>query len=129
MGELAAWPRGRSGPSLEERTETQRPTPTELARTVLQYLEWIGVRGYTEATVRARRYELGGFVTWCADRDITRPQAVTRAILELYQRYLSHYRKPDGKRLRRSTQHGRLTAVRMYFRWLVRCSTYVSPQR
>lgn len=36
------------------------------------------------------------FITWCDERGVTRPQEVTRPVLERYQRYLFLYRKQNG---------------------------------
>jgi integrase/recombinase XerD len=51
---------------------------------------------------------------------LTRPEEITKPILERYPRYLFHYRKANGKPLLFGTQYGRLAHVRLYFRWLAR---------
>ena len=43
----------------------------------------------------ARNY-LTYFIRWALERGITRPNEVTKATLERYQRYLLHYRKKNG---------------------------------
>lgn len=63
---------------------------------------------------------LGYFTEWAAARGIGRPDEVTRAILERYQRYLFHYRKKNGKPLSFRAQHSPLVPLRALFRWLSR---------
>jgi integrase/recombinase XerD len=47
-----------------------------------------------------------------------RPQEVTKAVLERFQRWQFLYRKKDGKPLGFSSQAGRIVALRHFFRWL-----------
>lgn len=105
-------PRGR------KRRPLPKGGPGSLAALVVPYLEWNEVAGYREGTVEGRRLCLTYFVEWCRERSIERPDEVTRPILLRYQRHLFHYRQPSGKPLAWATQHGRLTAVRSFFRWL-----------
>ena len=66
-------------------------------RLVEEFATWMGVHGYSPATIENRRTMLGYLVDWLADRGITRPVEVTRPQLESYQRWLFvSYRKPDG---------------------------------
>jgi integrase/recombinase XerD len=45
---------------------------------------------------------------------------VTLAILERYQRYLYHYRKPNGEPLTFGTQQTRLAPLKAFFQWATR---------
>ena len=47
-------------------------------------------------TVKNRRIELGYFIDWCEERSITRPDEVTRALLERYRQHVFHYRRKDN---------------------------------
>jgi integrase/recombinase XerD len=67
-----------------------------------------------------RRIHLYMFERWAAERGVVEPVEVTRPVLERYQRYLFHYRKQDGKPLTFSSQHSRLSALRMWFKWATR---------
>jgi integrase/recombinase XerD len=78
------------------------------------------VKNYSERTVENRQAYLSFLIEWCAARSVTRPQEVTRPLLERYQRYLFHFRKPNGKPLSFGSQFARLVPVRHFFRWLVR---------
>ena len=51
---------------------------------------------------------------------MTRPQEVSRALVERYPRWLFYYRKENGKPLGAVTQHGRLQRVRSFFHWLTK---------
>lgn len=93
-------------------------TISEMQEKMIEYLEWMRIKNYSEDTVESRKNLLKYFRRWCAEREITRPQEVTRPILEAYQRYLYHYRNQDNKRLNTQTQQIRLTALRSFFAWL-----------
>lgn len=87
---------------------------------MLEHLEWMRVRQYTESSVVGRAKQLKWFADWAEERAVLRPTEVTKAILERYQRWLFHYRKKDGQPLGVGSQMQRLTAVRVFFRWLAR---------
>jgi integrase/recombinase XerD len=91
-----------------------------MAAYLSRYLEWMRVTGYSERTVGNRETYLGYFVAWADERSVTRPQEVTRQILERYQRYLFHYRKRNGEPLSFRSQYTRLVPVRAFFKWLAR---------
>jgi integrase/recombinase XerD len=84
------------------------------------FLEHSRVKGYSEATVRAREKYLGYFLLWCEDRAITRPALVTLAVLERYSRHLYHYRQKNGRPLETASKYARLSSVRALFKWLAR---------
>jgi integrase/recombinase XerD len=98
----------------------ERCDPEGLAALVPRYLHSLGVVGRSPTTVASRAHQLGCFVAWCEERSITRPQEVTRAILERYQSHLYHQRKSNDAPLGVVTQYGRLVAVRLFFRWLAK---------
>jgi integrase/recombinase XerD len=72
-------------------------------RLVEEYSTWMGVRGYSPATIRSRRELLALLVEWLDARGISRPVEVSRPVLEAYQRSLFHYRKPTGGPRKRGT--------------------------
>ena len=94
--------------------------PDSLRATAREYLSWCETRAYTPATVQHRADSLKIFVEWCGHRALSKPSEVTRPILERYQRHLFLYRKVNGKPLGAATQHGRLVALKDYFRFLVK---------
>lgn len=94
--------------------------PQSLYHQMRQYLEWQRVRNYSGRTIENRENNLRLFIAWCDERGVTRPQEVTRPILERYQRHLFLYRKPNGEALSGGSQMKRLEPVRGWFRWLVR---------
>lgn len=86
-----------------------------------RFLASMQTRGYSERSIEWRSFGVRGFIDWCEARSITRPEEVTRPIIERYQRYLFLYRSPHtGKPLAFRTQTARLVQVQMYFRWLAR---------
>jgi len=90
------------------------------AALLADYLAWLRVRNYSEATGRNRAHYVGDFVKWSHERGLSRPSEVTKPVLESYQRWLFHYRKADGKPLSVPSQLQRLLPVRAWFKWLCR---------
>lgn len=84
------------------------------------HFEWMLVTGYSNDTVRARRQALRRFVTWCEERGLQQARDITKAVLERYQRHLFYYRKADGQPLTLGSQHGALSPLKTWFKWLVR---------
>ena len=85
----------RRGARAKRRAPVGDPTdPHGMAAWRARYLEWLRAHNYSEATVANRDAYLGLFLAWCEERGLTRPSEVTKPILERYQRYLFHYRKP-----------------------------------
>lgn len=94
--------------------------PASMARSYEEYLTGLEVRNFSPLTVNNRRLSLIAFLRWCQERDLYRPQDVTRPILESYQRAMHRHRKANGNPLGFTTQRGRLVAIKDYFRWLCR---------
>lgn len=91
-----------------------------------RYLEWLRVRNYSSRTADNTQSSVGLFLRWCDERNVTRPEDVTKPILERYQRFLFHYRKESGRPLSFRTQGVRLVPVRGFFRWLTRQNVILS---
>jgi integrase/recombinase XerD len=84
------------------------------------YLGWLGARNYSAMSVVHRRSGILRFALWCEERGVARPQEVTRAIVERYQRSLAIARKPDGAALSYHTQADHLFTVKGFFKWAAR---------
>ncbi|WP_374098985.1 site-specific tyrosine recombinase XerC [Pseudomonas aeruginosa] len=84
------------------------------------FLQWQRERNYSERTVGNQEDLLIVFIRWCDERGLTRPQEITRPILERYQRHLFLYRKADGEPLSARSQTVRITPIRMWFKWLTK---------
>jgi integrase/recombinase XerD len=83
-----------------------------------RYLEALKLQNFSERTIENRELMLGYFIHWAKDRNLARPQEVTKPIIDRYQRYVFHYRKKNGEPLGFSGQHAGLTPVRAFFKWL-----------
>jgi integrase/recombinase XerD len=94
--------------------------PEGLPALVRDYVDAMRAKNYSECTVTNRSAYLRRFAVWCADRGLTQAKEVTRPILERYQRYLYHYRRPNGAAISFRGQGVHLTAVRGFFRYLTR---------
>ena len=84
------------------------------------FIEVSGALGLSESTIEIRRRMLSRFILWCDERDLSRPQDVTRPILERYRRHLYHYRKSNGEPLSFATQQQRLMPIKAFFKWLAK---------
>ena len=94
--------------------------PGSLYHQMLPFLQWMREKNYSERTVGNRETYLRYFILWCDERGITRPQEITRPILERYQRYMFLYRKKDGQPLSTRSQGTRVTPIRAWFKWLTK---------
>jgi integrase/recombinase XerD len=106
------------------RPVTVTPADTSSANPLRAYqaafVDWTRTTGLAEQTAKTRESALDHFIRWADPRGLTRPQEITRAILERYQAYLFHYRKADGAALAFSTQTARLNPLKAFFKWLAR---------
>lgn len=88
---------------------------------LLEFIDWMGAMHYSVHSIKNRRIELGYFITWCEERSVSRPDEVTRSLLERYRQHIFHYRRRDnGTPLSFQTQNKRLISVRKFFQWLAR---------
>jgi integrase/recombinase XerD len=98
--------------------DTSHRTP--LTTLLDRYLQHLTVKGFAETTLRVRRVHLGMFLTWCKKIRVFALAQVTKSTLESYQRYLFNYRKKDSQPLAVASQHSRLAALKVWFKWLTR---------
>jgi integrase/recombinase XerD len=110
----------RRGGNAQQADGLNKTDPHGMGRWYEIYLEQLAVRNFASHTINNRRLALIAFLRWCQDRDLFRPQDVTRTILESYQRWMYHHRKRNGNPLGFTTQRGRMVAIKDYFRWLCR---------
>jgi integrase/recombinase XerD len=85
-----------------------------------RYLEWLRVRNYSPRTIQSRESYLAFFVEWCEARSLDRPDQITRALLQRYQRHLYYLKKRDGAPLSPTGQQARLIPVRAFYGWLAK---------
>ena len=118
----------RRKPRQPPRVPSQRSAAAPAVQPLYAYrqafVEWTVARGLSPQTAKLRASALDMFIVWCGERGLTRPQDITRPILQRYQVHLYHYRKPKGKDsgapLTIRTQATRLLALVAFFKWLVR---------
>ena len=84
------------------------------------YVEALRVKNLSEMTIGKYEWTLSRFVVWCHERGLTRPQDVTKPVIDRYQRWLFYYRRPDGKPLSFKSQYKLVSATKYFFRWLAR---------
>lgn len=85
-----------------------------------KYFTDLAVHGTSPRTIETKRALLRSFVCWCEPRCLEQPNQVTHAISASYQKHLHHYRKDGDKPLAMATQRLRLTAVKVFYRWLAK---------
>jgi integrase/recombinase XerD len=121
---LKSRPVGQRGGTEARPTHFTRNAPDALASCADSWLETLRSRRYSALTVRQHEADLRIFMSWAADRDVTRAGEVTRPILEAYQRWLSRCEattgRNKGKRLGWGTLRHRLHVLRSFFRRLTR---------
>jgi integrase/recombinase XerD len=103
-----------------ERQREKPQAPAGFAPYLEEYLGWLSARNYSAMSVVHRRSGIIRFAAWCAERGVMRPQEVTRAIVERYQRSLAVARKPDGAALSYHTQADHLFTMKGFFKWAAR---------
>jgi len=87
-----------------------------------EHLTWLAVHNYSQYTIRTRGVYVRAFALWSLERDLTQPRAITKPILESFQRSLFRHRKANGQPLAWSGQHLHLKEVRAFFSWLVKAN-------
>lgn len=112
---------------MQDAAEILVPTPAErtaskgLRRLAERYLKWMGTMNYSPGTIRVRTLQLNSFLAWCDEHNLQLPRSITRKKLERYVRHVAQARATGTRRhLTTSAQHGRLVAVRSFFKWLSR---------
>ncbi|MGH7995554.1 MAG: site-specific tyrosine recombinase XerC [Opitutaceae bacterium] len=83
-------------------------------------MAWLEERAYSPRTLVGRQWALRAFLGWAHERGLIRPEAITKPVLESYQRWLWRYAQGNGKPLSVQTQRARLNAVQRLFAWLCR---------
>ena len=94
--------------------------PNGFYQLLLQHLTWLAVHNFSPTTIKKRALYVRGFALWCIERDLLTPTAITKPMMEAFQRHLFRYRKPNGKPLAWSSQHLHLKEVRQFFVWLAK---------
>lgn len=95
-------------------------TADSVAAWLLRHLDALEVRHVSKASLHARKSQLAHFNAWCVEHGLDRPQDVSHAHVEAFQRYLFVYRRRDGQPLAASGQLNILSAVGAFFSWLVK---------
>ena len=117
-----------AAPSATAKTTRRRrasAAPGALARNALTryqaaFHEWEAVVAYSPRTIEAQRHAIGRFIAWCDERGLSKPQEITRPILERYQRHDYHHRKANGQPLTVSAQLGLILPLQAWFKWLTK---------
>lgn len=91
-----------------------------LTQMMIKYLEDMRVKNFSENTVEGKASYISTFINWADKRALYRPSEITKPILERYQRHLFYYRKADGKPLGVQSQHGMISSLRSWFKWLTK---------
>ena len=96
-------------------------TPGTLLFHVEPFSEWQRIRGYSESHVEKRMKFLRHFILFCEERGLSKPEEVTRQVVDRYQRHLYHLVGERTKRpfsVQMQLQH--LWALRAFFKYLAR---------
>ncbi len=109
----------------KRRPSDKQPEPSPLANHDMMpylklFLDSSAASGLSPRTIELRERVLKLFMLWCDERNLDKPQDITRPILERYRRYLYHYRKKDGDPISFATQQQRLVPIKAFFKWLTK---------
>jgi integrase/recombinase XerD len=111
----------RRKPRMPARAAARDPAATNPLHAYRRaFLEWALAAGYADHTGATRDRAIARFIAWCDERGLTKPQEITRAVLERYQRHLWLYRKRGGQPLSLTTQEALLNPLRAWCKWLAR---------
>ncbi len=83
------------------------------------WLEAVRGQGLSERTQGSYEERLLPFISWCEARGVMTAPQVSLPLLESYQRWLRSQRKADGQPYTPGSQLDRLSALRLWFRWLL----------
>ena len=97
-----------------------RSNADTLASQIDAWFSYLEQRNYSAKTLDMHKWSLRTFLAWAGERGLVYPQAISRPVLESYQRWLYRYKKADGQPMSIATQRGRLGAVQRFFAWLCR---------
>jgi integrase/recombinase XerD len=110
----------RKGGNLPVIEAFDRSDPRSLSFLMAKWLERLSERAYAARTVEAHAWALHTFLVWAEERDLVRPEEITRPVLESYQRWIYHYRQKNEKPLSIRSQRQRLGSLQRFFGWLCR---------
>ena len=112
--------RGKRGPANQKTVIGNPDDPNSLYHWMQRFLAYQTERNYSPRTIINREVYLRYFIQWADERGLSRPNEITKPILESYQRYLYHYRKHNGEPLSVMSQGNRMVPIRAMFKWLAR---------
>ena len=110
----------KKGDRRSDHIEGNLNDPQALGALAKAFLEAMAVKNFSEHTVTMRRLHLNRFITWSADRGVTRANEVTRPMVERYQKHLFYFRNDQGRPLGFRAQHSHLVSLRSWMQWLAR---------
>lgn len=87
---------------------------------LLEHVASMTRKGLAPDTVRDSERCIAEFSLWCLDLGVEAPRDVTLLHLERYARHLFQDRTASGASLSLSSQHRRLSVLRVFFRFLAR---------
>lgn len=93
--------------------------PMALISLAHRFMKSLKLQDFSYHTIYARRYQLGFFLLWCEDADVSHVDQITPQFLKKYQLHLSNYYSPRLKETLSVISHRKyITAVRQFLRWL-----------
>ena len=93
---------------------------SSLTSFAVMYLQHMKAMSYSPQTIEYRKMELNYFLAWCEERSINQLSQITHAIIQRYQRHLATTPQRNNKLLSVATQRNRLTAIKMWFKFLMK---------
>ncbi|MBK7908187.1 MAG: tyrosine-type recombinase/integrase [Gemmatimonadetes bacterium] len=94
--------------------------PQGLRAVLVEYEAWLRLSGHAASTILTRLIHLRRFVAWSMREGWLALETISLEVLERYQSEVVASRDRRGRPHAWSTRLGRLTSVRLLFRWAVR---------
>ena len=116
---------------MRQRRKGGNPSPenitpqTRLETLTARWENYLEEKNYSQGTYSGYCWSVRQFNTWADDRGINDPAAVTKPMLESYQRWLFGYRQKNGKPLSVKSRRDRIQYLQHFFSWL--CKTNELP--
>lgn len=92
--------------------------PQGMVKLMEDFLEWMKIKNYSFRTIERREELICHFMEWAGQRSLSRPDQITKPILERYQRSLYYQINSRGQRLSFHTQNKYVSVLKAWFKWL-----------
>lgn len=92
-----------------------------LDRAITDFLEYLEVdRGLAKMTLRNYGFFLHRFASFAAERDVRRPETITKILVHQFRLYLNRLPSRTSDNIKKNTQNYHLIALRTFLKYLIK---------